>query len=160
MTDGDDRTDPGFRLAHALAAIHAAAFAGMGRAWSGPEILAFLNEASVGVRLAHSGPVARDGPAPAGFALYRAAADEAELLTIAVLPAGRRAGLGAGLLAACEDGARGAGAARMFLEVSEANAAARALYARAGYRECGRRKGYYPHPGGGREDALVLSKPL
>ena len=36
------------------------------------------------------------------------------------------------------------------------NAAARALYARAGFAEVGRRRGYYQRPDGRREDALVL----
>jgi ribosomal-protein-alanine N-acetyltransferase len=44
--------------------------------------------------------------------------------------------------------------------VAEGNAAARALYARAGYRECGRRKGYYQRPDGSRDDAVVMEKPL
>ncbi len=92
------------------------------------------------VRLAHRERADPGGGlAPAGFALYRAVAGEAELLTISVLPEARREGLGAGLLAACEDGARASGAARLFLEVAEGNVAARALYDRAGYRECGRR---------------------
>ena len=155
----DEHPETDLRLAEALAAIHAAAFAGAGRAWSGPEILSLLTEAPVGLRLAHHEHPPRGALAPAGFALYRTAADEAELLTIAVAPADRRAGLGAALLGACEAGARLAGAARMFLEVAEGNAAARGLYARAGYRECGRRRGYYLHEGT-REDALVLEKPL
>ncbi|HSF94197.1 MAG TPA: GNAT family N-acetyltransferase [Thermohalobaculum sp.] len=147
-------------LALALATLHAEAFAGTGRAWSGPEILSLLNEAAVGMRLAHRAHAPDGTLAPAGFALYRCAADEAEILTIAVALADRRAGLGAGLLSACEAGARQAGAARMFLEVAEDNTAARALYARAGYRECGRRHGYYRHLGGEPVDALVLEKRL
>ncbi|MFQ5566998.1 MAG: GNAT family N-acetyltransferase [Paracoccaceae bacterium] len=150
--------DADLRLAGVLAAIHAAAFAGEGRPWSGPEFLALLGEPAVAVRLAHSGP---PGNATAlGFALYRAVADEAELLTLSVLPEARRRGLGAGLLAACEDGARAEGAARLFLEVAAGNLAARALYDRAGYRECGRRKGYYRRPDGSRDDALVMEKVL
>lgn len=149
------------RLAEALARIHAVAFAGEGRAWSGPELLALLNEPAVGLRLAHSERhEAGDRLAPAGFALYRVAADEAELLTVSVVPAARRAGLGRALVAAAEEGARRAGARRMFLEVGAANAAARALYAGTGYAEVGRRKGYYQRPDGSRDDALVLAKAL
>ena len=123
----------------------------------GPEILALLGEPVVAVRLAHRQRTEPgDGLAPAGFALYRAVAGEAELLTISVLPEARRSGIGAGLLAACEDGARASGAARLFLEVAEGNVAARTLYDRAGYRECGRRKGYYQHPDGSRDDAVVM----
>jgi ribosomal-protein-alanine N-acetyltransferase len=47
----------------------------------------------------------------------------------------------------------------MFLEVRPSNSAARALYARAGFREIGLRRGYYPAREG-REDALVLELAL
>ena len=46
-----------------------------------------------------------------------------------------------------------------FLEVAEDNAAARALYRAAGWNETGRRRGYYPRPGGAL-DAITLAKPL
>jgi [ribosomal protein S18]-alanine N-acetyltransferase len=87
-----------------------------------------------------------------GMILGRAAAGEAEILTLAVLPAARRQGLGRALLAAAlaEAGARGAG--EMFLEVAAGNAAARALYAAAGFTPVGRRPAYYPDG----QDALVL----
>ncbi len=75
-------------------------------------------------------------------------------------PLPERAGPGAGLLAACEDGARTAGAARLFLEVAAGNVAARVLYDRAGYRECGRREGYFRRPDGSRDDAVVMEKAL
>ena len=149
-TENRENREPELRLATVLAGIHAAAFAGEGRPWSGPEILALLSEPGVSHRLAD-----RESAEPVGFALYRVVLDEAELLTISVLPEARRAGIGAGLLAACHEGARMAGAARMFLEVGEGNLAARALYGRAGYRECGRRKGYYRRPDGSRDDAMV-----
>lgn len=149
------------RLAETLARIHAAAFAEAGRPWSGPELMALLEEPAVGLRLAHhERRAAGDRLAPAGFALFRVAADEAELLTVSVVPEARRAGLGRALVGACEAGARQAGARRMFLEVGAGNAPARALYDGAGYREVGRRRGYYQRPDGNRDDALVLAKPL
>ena len=95
-----------------------------------------------------------------GFALYRVVVDEAELLTISVMPDARRGGIGAGLLAACHEGARLSGAVRMFLEVAEGNLAARSLYDHASYRECGRRKGYYRRPDGSQDDAVVMEKTL
>ena len=153
-TSDSEHRQPDLLLAGELAAIHAAAFAGEGRPWSGSEFLALLGEPAVALRLAHSG---HGGSfAAEGFALYRAVADEAEFLTLAVLPEARRAGL----LAACEDGGRAAGAVRLFLEVAAGNLAARALYRRAGYRECGRRKGYYLRPDASRDDALVMEKAL
>jgi ribosomal-protein-alanine N-acetyltransferase len=158
LTESGEHREPDLRLAAELAGIHAAAFAGEGRPWSGPEILALLGEPTVAVRLAHSEH--RGSFAAVGFALFRAVADEAELLTLSVLPEARRSGIGAGLLAACENGARAAGAARLFLEAAAANRAARALYGRAGYHECGRRKGYYQRPDATRDDAVVMEKPL
>ena len=56
--------------------------------------------------------------------------------------------------------AKDAGAAILFLEVAEDNAAARVLYARAGFVEIGRRKAYYASPDGRRIDALVLHRDL
>ena len=84
------------------------------------------------------------------------AADEAEILTIAVAPAAHRQGIGAALLAAAMAQAALRGAAAMFLEVAEGNAAARALYAAAGFRQSGRRRRYYPDGA----DALVLRRSL
>ncbi len=93
---------------------------------------------------------------PEGFVLCRAAADEAEVLTILVLPPYRRAGLGARLLAAAAAEARVRGAAALFLEVAADNAAGQALYAAHGFHTVGRRPRYY----GGVTDALVLRKDL
>jgi ribosomal-protein-alanine N-acetyltransferase len=90
-----------------------------------------------------------------GFALGRAVAGEAELLTLAVAPDRRRQGAGRRLLAGFEAEARARGAGEAFLEVAADNDAARALYAGAGYAAAGRRPGYYAGT-----DALVLRKPL
>lgn len=138
--------------AEALAALHAAAFGGMGhgpRPWTAAEFAALLS--------AHGTLLVA---LPGGFALGRAAAGEAELLTLAVAPARRRQGLGRRLLAGFEAAARAAGAAEAFLEVAEDNAAARALYAAAGWRPAGRRRGYYRAASGAGADALILRKAL
>lgn len=92
-----------------------------------------------------------------GFILVRVVADEAEILTLAVRPAARRAGLGGRLVEAAVVRAAALGSDRMFLEVAEDNQAARTLYARAGFQEAGRRRGYYSRADGSREDALVLA---
>ncbi|MEQ8292411.1 MAG: GNAT family N-acetyltransferase [Roseovarius sp.] len=131
-----------------MAACHARAFAGHGRAWSAREFADLLDSPHVFA--------VGDGRA---FAIGRAVADEAELLTIATDPARRRQGLGRETLTAFEIGAAERGASRIFLEVSAGNAAAIALYRFAGYDETGRRKGYYQGPDG-REDAVLLEKQL
>jgi ribosomal-protein-alanine N-acetyltransferase len=89
-------------------------------------------------------------------AILRVTGDEAELLTIAVLPAARRKGVAAALLRACLAEAAAAGAAHVYLEVAGSNAAARALYSSAGFGEAGRRPGYYQGPKG-REDAVLMA---
>lgn len=80
---------------------------------------------------------------PRGFVLLRLAADEAEILTIAVDPACRRQGIGRALAAAAAATAVAGGATALFLEVAEDNGPARALYEGAGFRIVGRRPGYY-----------------
>ena len=95
-----------------------------------------------------------------GFILARAAAGEAEILTLAVAPAARRNGLGRALVAEAARHAQQSGAGAMFLEVAVSNAAARALYARLGFSEAGRRRGYYTRAGALPEDALILRSNL
>ena len=91
-----------------------------------------------------------------GFILCRIAADEAEVLTLFVPEASRRKGVATALLDRAVAHARAAQAAALFLEVSEANAAARALYAGLGFSEVGRRTRYYQDGA----DALVLKQEI
>jgi ribosomal-protein-alanine N-acetyltransferase len=133
-----------------LAALHAAAFSDL-RAWSAAEFGRLLTDRHVFLCAAPD--------ALSGFALGRAAAGEAELLTLAVAPAHRRAGLGRSLLAAFEREAVARGAAEALMEVAVDNVAAIALYTQAGYGERGRRPDYYPRSGG-RADALILGRTL
>lgn len=101
-----------------------------------------------------------DAPRSRGLIALRIAADEAEILDFGVAPGARRQGIGRALLQAAEAAVRDAGAVLIFLEVAESNTPARALYAGQGYREAGRRRGYYLRPDGGREDALILRRDL
>jgi len=94
-----------------------------------------------------------------GFALARAHGDDCELLALGVREEARRRGLGARLVAAVCAEARRRGAARVFLEVAEDNAPARALYGRAGFAVLGRRARYYARADG-RAAALVLGRAL
>lgn len=94
--------------------------------------------------------------AAVGFALARVVADEAELLTIGVLPAWRGQGLAGRLLGAVLTRAAALGVTRVLLEVAEDNAPARALYARRNFAIVGRRPGYYRRPPEPAIDALIL----
>jgi ribosomal-protein-alanine N-acetyltransferase len=139
-------------LAGAVAGLLARAFAGREQAWDAGALAGLVAAGAV--------LVTTDRTPPEGCALVRAVAGDAELLTVAVAPEVRGRGLGARLLAEAEAAARAAGAGRLFLEVAEGNAPARALYARAGYAQIGRRREYYRGPDGAREDALVLARDL
>lgn len=132
-----------------LAALHAKAFEG-GEIWDEAAFCALL--ASPGT----DSLVALDGEAPAGFILMRTIAGEAEMLTLAVLPSARRAGLGRALVEAGLEAARGRGAASAFLEVSVNNIAALALYRAAGWDAAGHRARYYRDG----SDAIILSRGL
>lgn len=83
----------------------------------------------------------------------------ADVLSLAVDPVAQRRGVGRALLEELLAQARAWGADRLLLEVEEANAAARALYASAGFTPVSRRAGYYGGPDGpGTVDALVLGR--
>ena len=89
----------------------------------------------------------------AGYVVALDAADEGEILNLAVAEGGRRRGLGRALVEAIIAALSERGVRQVYLEVRESNAAARALYAGFGFKDVGRRKGYYRRPV---EDAIVL----
>ena len=126
--------------AAALAAIHIASFS-VGERWHERAMADML--ATPGI----FGFIDLRG----GMVLARRAGGEAEILTLAVTPAVRRRGIGRGLVDLV---AASAGGSPLFLEVAADNAAARALYAAAGFIEAGRRPAYY---GAGR-DALLMRR--
>ncbi len=102
----------------------------------------------------------RGGRPLAGFLLARAAAGEAEILSIGVAPELRRQGLARRLLEAALPALRERGAQRLFLEVAADNAPALGLYRSAGLTEVGRRRAYYMRRGGPAADALLLARDL
>lgn len=139
----------GPEVAELLAGLHAAAFP---KPWSAAEIAKLLDNSAAFAILS------RD-PEPSGFVMAWAAAGDSELLTLAVVPEVRRKGIGGSLVNAASAAAMVRGAASMHLEVAETNVAARALYAKLGYVEAGRRSAYYAGEGGS-VDALVLKRDL
>lgn len=146
-------TEAGPEAAALLAALHEAGIGAAGPAWDEAAFASLLGQPG---RVAL---IAAAGPEPVGLLLLGLAADEAEVLTLAVLPAARRGGVGRALLARAAALAASRGARRMFLEVAETNAAARALYAQAGFEEIARRRAYYANASG-RQDALVLARAI
>ncbi|MBM3646984.1 MAG: ribosomal-protein-alanine N-acetyltransferase [Alphaproteobacteria bacterium] len=133
------------------AALHAESFAPLGeRAWTRQDVAELL--ASPGV----AGLLLQVDGCDVGFALCRVAADEAELLTIAVRPEARRRGLGRQLLAAVTDRVRAAGARVLFLEVAVDNSAAQSLYASQGFCVVGTRLAYYRRTNLPPADAAIM----
>lgn len=96
----------------------------------------------------------------ASFLIGRAVLDEAELLTLAVLPEARRRGLATRLTGEFAARASALGARRAFLEVADDNAPAQALYRRLGWEIAGRRPRYYRRPDGSVCDALIMALTL
>jgi [ribosomal protein S18]-alanine N-acetyltransferase len=120
----------------------------------------FWPESSVKEVLASQSAVAlvseTEGKA-AGFLIGRQAADEAEILNLAVAQGSRRRGEGGALLEAALEEFRTRGVSRVFLEVRDSNAAGIAFYGKHGFSKIGRREGYYRDPF---EAAIVMEKKL
>jgi ribosomal-protein-alanine acetyltransferase len=92
-----------------------------------------------------------------GFLVGRLAADQAELLNLAVIPAQRRKGAGTALLAKALEEWISRGAKTLYLEVRESNTGAMAFYEKHGFTAVGLRKGYYREPD---EPALTMARKL
>ncbi len=137
-----------------LATIHAGTFR---QPWSDDDFHALLVEDNVfgfiareeGNRRARAG----------GFVLARLILDEAEILTIAVAPQSQRQGLGHALIDATLRHLYNARASMLFLEVDELNVSALALYRRLGFKQVGKRPGYY-ETAAGRSAALTMRRDL
>jgi ribosomal-protein-alanine N-acetyltransferase len=139
-------SDASARDAAAIAVLHGKSFQ---RGWSEDEVEALLIERNV------IGHRALAGKKLAGFILSRLAADEAEILSVAVDRTWQGRGLGRRLLMLHLGRLAGYGAQTVFLEVGETNDPAAKLYLRAGLREVSRRPNYY-----GNATALILRRDL
>jgi ribosomal-protein-alanine N-acetyltransferase len=137
------------RDAAAIAHLHGASFH---RGWSETEIERMLVDRHV---LAHR---ATSGRTLAGFILSRMVTDEAEILSVAVSTGWRGRGLARRLLDLHMRRLAGLGMRKIFLEVEEGNQPALRLYRRAGFRQVGRREGYYQESKGAA--ALILRRDL
>ncbi len=87
----------------------------------------------------------------AGFMVIRAVGDEWELENVVVALHLRRRGIASALMTELLKRAQQAHVHHILLEVRQSNASARALYAKTGFVECGRRPRYYQEP---EEDAI------
>jgi len=133
--------------AAAIAAVHGRSFR---RGWDEDEIRRLLLDRNVTAQRLTIGAKL------VGFILSRTAADEAEILSVAIAPGWKGRGLSRQLLDLHLRRLAGTGVRSVYLEVGESNVPACRLYRRAGFREVGRRQGYY-------EDgatALILRRDL
>jgi len=96
----------------------------------------------------------------AGFILTRSAADEAELLTIAVDPGFQRAGVASLLIKAAKRELEKNAVQSFFLEVRRDNVAAVACYKKLGFEKIAVRKSYYTDDNGSKIDAEIFRLPL
>jgi ribosomal-protein-alanine N-acetyltransferase len=117
-----------------------------------PECYAKLAESPGGILL-----VCEAEGRPAGLLAARRAADEAEILNIAVHRDFRRKGVASALLLAALNEFRSSAIARVFLELRESNLPALTLYNHHGFLPSGRRKAYYHFP---TEDAVCMVRKL
>lgn len=101
--------------------------------------------------------VAECGDEKAGYGEVRMVAGEAQIYNIAVAPEFRREGIGEALLRHMIEKAEDDGCTLVTLEVRGGNEAAMELYHKLGFREVGRRKGYYSKGG---EDAVLMDLDL
>ncbi len=149
---GPNAVEPAtLRDARMLAELHAELFH---RGWGEGEFENMLTERNT---LIHR---LRAGTRIIGFAVSRMAADEAEILSIAVAASHRGRGLSRDLLLTHLGYLAGHGVRTVFLEVEENNQPARRLYERAGFGVVGRRERYYRQPGGEQLDALLMRRDL
>ena len=139
------------RDAPALAQIHGASFH---RGWGEGEFENMLSERNT---LVHR---LRMGRKVIGFSVSRIAADEAEILSIAVAQSHRGRGLSNNLLLTHLGHLAGRGVRTVFLEVEENNQPARRLYKRAGFAVAGRRERYYRQASGEPLNALLMRRDL
>jgi ribosomal-protein-alanine N-acetyltransferase len=92
-----------------------------------------------------------------GYFVAMKGVDEMHLLNLTVAPDEQGKGHARRMLDELVVQCRRESADRLWLEVRESNARARALYLRYGFRHIGVRRGYYPALHGKREDAAVMS---
>jgi ribosomal-protein-alanine N-acetyltransferase len=129
--------------AEALAAIHAACFS---QGWDAQAIAGLLTIEGTQAFVVQG----------AGFGMLRLLGQEAEILTLAVLPEKQKQGVGSAILRHMLDWAAERDARALFLEVGERNEATKKLYETRGFSVISRRREYYRRADGSHEDALVM----
>jgi ribosomal-protein-alanine N-acetyltransferase len=136
--------------AHEIAILHAQLF---DPPWDEAGIKRLLEHPASTSLIAQAG----QPRALAGFVIGQLVADEGEILSLGVVPAWQRLGIGKRLVEGLARAAKRAEAKRLFLEVAADNDGALALYRQIGFAETGRRKGYYDRANGLKVDAVTMA---
>lgn len=139
-----------------MASVHARAFA---KGWTADAFAGLIARSGAQaygsehgfILMQALGPIAQTQNEPEQA--HQAEQYQGEILTLAVVPSMRRQGLAGQLIVTAQSAM---GLAHILLEVSAANHAAQALYAKHGFRVIGRRKAYYLEADGSRVDALAM----
>jgi ribosomal-protein-alanine N-acetyltransferase len=141
-----------------MAVMEAAFESAYGEAWNRRQVSDALVLPNTHYLLAGpTGGEPGEGDAATGFVMSRGAADEEELLLIAVHPDYRGRGIGHALLRRFIADAEARGAVRQFLEMRDGNPAD-SLYRRAGFEPIGRRRNYYRGAAKGPLDAITYAR--
>jgi len=138
--------------ADVLSALHAQCF---DKGWSDKSMSQLLRMPGAMALIAELGQVK-----PVGFIIARIAADDAEILTLAVSQGHRRLKIAQALVIETARLLAEQGARALHIEVASSNAPALKLYEKLGFSQTGKRPSYYARAGGSREDAVTMSRPL
>ena len=135
-----------------IADIHASSFPTM---WSADEIAALLSQDQVVSLIARKPNIIQQRNI-LGFVICRKAADEAEILTIAVEPRQRRKGFGRMLVDELIRQLYRDGIKKLYLEVDDQSSGAVKLYKNVGFKKVGIRNQYYTHSDSNSGNALTM----
>lgn len=140
----------GLDAINSLANLHKSSFQ---RGWGAHDFALFLQDK----QMLLIGAYPSRNREPAAFLLLRMAADEAEIISIAVDRRHRRKGLAAAMLDMALDMLYEKGINCLLLEVDETNKAAVTLYQYFGFEIVGERRAYYPNKSGkAASNALIM----
>ncbi len=137
-----------------IAALHAACFEDP---WTSESISGLLATPGTAGWIASLEGGGEGQEEPVGFLLVRAAAGEAEILSIGVVPAARGQRVASRLIDAAVEQLQ---ASALFLDVAADNRAALKLYEREGFEVVGRRQAYYKRASGQQVDSLTMKRLL
>lgn len=140
-----------------LASLHAQCFP---QAWNAKTFADFAPTAQGLLLSINSADRENSRTTDVGFIIYTIAADQADLITLGVIPQSQQQGAGRFLMEQAFAHLKSLGVEKLFLEVATDNTAALALYKSTGFVQVGTRPNYYKNERGEITDAAVLHKKI